>query len=127
MIGNLEQIRRDMENGVTDLTDNGNCRGCGECCSTLLPVSDTELKRIRRYVKSNHIKTQPVSNVYAQPMLDLTCPFLRKDVSKNRCMVYPVRPDICARFKCSNPKDGKWYDGDISDKRLVNMREEFGG
>ena len=127
MIGTLKQIMRDIESGVTDLTDNGNCTGCGECCTCLLPVSDTELNRIRRYVKSNHIKPQPVGAVYAKPMLDLTCPFLRKDVSKDRCMIYPVRPDICAKFKCSNTRNGMRYEGDLSNKRLVNIREEFEG
>ena len=125
MVGTFEDVLRDMKNGVMDFTDNGKCKGCGECCSSLLPVSEKELKRIKRYVKEHGIKPQGISAVYAKPMFDLTCPFLRKDVSKDRCLIYPVRPDICVRFKCDNARNKRWYDGDMSDKRLVNMREEF--
>ena len=123
MIGTLNKIYQDMKNGVTDLTDNGRCTGCGECCTCLLPVSDLELKRIKRFVKRNHIKVQKRN--FINSALDLTCPFMRMDSTNEKCLIYPVRPDICAKFKCDHAKQDIWYAGDKSDKRLVNMREEF--
>lgn len=123
MIGTIEQAYQDMKNGVTDYTDNGRCTGCGECCSSLLPVSDIELKRIHRYVKRNHIKVQKRN--FLNNAVDLTCPFLRMDSTNEKCLIYPVRPDICASFKCDLARHEKWYTGNKDDKRLVNMREEF--
>lgn len=40
-ISDMEQVRRDMEHGVYDFTDNGKCTGCGKCCSNVLPLTNT--------------------------------------------------------------------------------------
>lgn len=125
MIGTLEKVQRDMARGVTDFTDNGRCVGCGQCCTNLLPMTDKEIKRIKRYIREHSIKEQKVSPLYAKPMFDLTCPFMRKDVSKDRCTIYPVKPEICTAFKCDNTKNGKYYSGTTEGMMLVNVREEF--
>ena len=52
----LEQARKDFEHGVYNMTDNGKCTGCGNCCSNILPMTDKEIEVIRRYIKKNHIK-----------------------------------------------------------------------
>lgn len=40
-------------------------------------------------------------------------------------MIYPVRPEICKRFICSNylKKDSLYFNH--SDKRIINMYEVF--
>ncbi len=117
-----EYVQR--EAAVTDFTNNGECSNCGGCCSALLPVSDDEIKQIRQYIKSNHIK--PKSGVRApmiNPMIDLTCPFL--DVSKEqKCMIYEVRPLICRKFTCSKDKPS-WSMDELKGRKLKNMREVF--
>lgn len=127
MIGTLEQALQDMKNGVTDFTDNGKCSQCGQCCSNILPMSEKEVRIIRRYIKANHIKPQKISALYVTPMLDMTCPFMRKDVSKERCTIYPVRPEICKQFKCDNTHKGKRFDDDGETRRIVDVWSEFYG
>lgn len=122
----IDKVLSDMKSGVYDFTEGGRCKGCGECCSPLLPVSDKEIDRIKKYIKKHRIRPQKVGMVFANPVYDVTCPFLRKDVSKDRCSIYPVRPEICVKFKCDHASKGKRCDVDIRDKKLVDMREIFG-
>ena len=99
-LGTLEDIRRDVAHGVYDNTINGECSCCGNCCSNLLPLSESEIERIRKYVKRHHIRAQ----VHAIPMvatMDLTCPFLDLSKATEKCTIYKVRPAICRVFKCN--------------------------
>lgn len=68
----------------------GNCKGCGECCSRILPLSKTDIAGIRKYVEQHGIEQTAQSD-------GLTCPYLTKD---RKCAVYPVRPDICRAYRC---------------------------
>lgn len=117
-----EHMQRDPD--VTDHTNKGACSNCGECCSSLLPVSDDEIKQIRQYIKSHHIK--PKSGVRApmtNHMIDLTCPFL--DVGREqKCMIYEVRPLICRKFTCGKDKP-LWRVDELTGRKLKNMREVF--
>lgn len=109
---------------VLDFTVDGKCSSCGECCSTILPASDEEIKEIKQYVQKNHIK--PKSNITAPMMntIDLTCPFL--DVSKeHKCMIYEVRPLICRKFICSNNKPAWTVDERKEQRKVKSMREIF--
>ena len=77
-IGSLKEFK---ELETMDFTVNGKCSNCGECCSTLLPVSDDEIKQIRQYIRKHHVKLKHnVKAPMAARTIDLTCPFL--DVSK---------------------------------------------
>ncbi len=120
------EVLEDMAHGVYDLTDNGKCTGCGACCSRYLPISKAEIKRIKRYVRENNIQPHVIPKVFGQPMVDHTCPFMRMDVSKERCMIYPVKPEICTEFICSNPAHGEHYQGGF-DKMPVDMMDVFFG
>ena len=82
---------------IIDFTDcNGNCTGCGQCCTTMIPMSYSEIATIRKFIKKHSIKEQR-HNFVAK--IDLTCPF-RDDVNKI-CTIYKVRPAICREFKCN--------------------------
>ena len=85
-IGSLKEFK---ELETMDFTVNGKCSNCGECCSTLLPVSDDEIKQIRQYIRKHHIKLKHnVKAPMAARTIDLTCPFL--DVSKEHKCMHPV-------------------------------------
>jgi len=60
--------------------------GCGDCCG-IVPVTETEYRRIERYVKEHGI--QPVEHAEAYQ-----CPVY----IDGKCAVYPVRPLICQVF-----------------------------
>ena len=125
MIGTIEQMIRDMKNGVYDFTEDGKCSSCGSCCGRYLPISEKELKEIKRYVKKHHIKPQKHILPTVDATIDFTCP-LRNDAEK-KCMCYEVRPQICRSFKCDKPKNDIWATKrEFHAKyRVVDMRKEI--
>jgi hypothetical protein len=83
-VASLAEMLNDFKNGTYDLTDNGKCTECGNCCGVYLPLTDKEIARIRRYIKKNHIKECKHGEVIplAQPIgFDLCCPSERPSVS----------------------------------------------
>ena len=125
MIGTIEQMIKDMEHGVYDFTKDGKCSQCGQCCANFIPISEKELKTIKRYVKKHHIKPQKHLMPTVEPTVDFTCP-LRND-AECKCMCYEVRPQICKSFLCSNPKNGIWATKQEfhAKYRVVDMRKEI--
>lgn len=101
--GFLDEVIQDMKAGVFDKTQDGKCSNCGECCSDLLPISDEEIAKIKRFIKKNGIKEQkhffPTAIV---PMYDFTCPF--RNNAEQKCVIYSVRPAICRDFQCDKPR-----------------------
>lgn len=83
---------------VTNLY-NGNCKGCGECCSNFLPLSIMDVVRLRGYLSSHKVEARKQAGDF-----DCMCPFLSE---KRECMVYEARPEICRIYRCDKHKDGK--------------------
>ena len=103
VIGNIEEMLKDYEHGLYDFTKNGKCSECGGCCSDLLPMTTKEINTIRRYIEKHHIQKQlHGTNVLAKPTYDCQCPFLDLTKSKEKCLIYEVRPQICREFVCNN-------------------------
>lgn len=128
MVSTLEQVRRDMEHGVYDKTDNGKCTQCGACCSNLLPMTDKEISVIRNYIKKHHIKECNHSIPLAKPAIDMTCPFLDASKSTGKCTIYSARPAICRCFLCSEPKGALKHKELLQEVRKpVYVRETFYG
>lgn len=117
--------------GVTDLTDNGECTGCGACCGSMLPVSAEEIRTIQRYVKRHGIKPYVDRGPWSNFDFDLTCPFLDRGKKDKKCRIYEVRPFICRMFNCHvemNMLDAirvknHYAKGDVG---IVDMRKLFG-
>ena len=131
MIGTIEQMIKDMEHGVYDFTKDGKCSQCGACCSDLLPISESEYRRINRYIKKHNIKEQKHTApavLVEQPKLDLTCPFLNDNKKTEKCVIYPCRPAICRCFVCDDPKGARNHPELYEEERVpVSMRETFFG
>lgn len=131
MIGTIEQMLQDMKNGVYDFTKDGKCSQCGACCSDLLPISESEYSRIKRYIKKHNIKEQKhtvPAVLVEQPKLDLTCPFLNENKKMEKCVIYPCRPAICRCFVCDDPKGARNHPELYEEERVpVSMRETFFG
>lgn len=81
----------------------GRCSNCGECCSDLLPLTDGEVSKLKRYAQAHNLKEHRQAPFFDPKATDLTCPF-RNEQTK-RCDVYPVRPLICrsssAQSRCN--------------------------
>lgn len=123
--GSMEQMLREFSDGTYDLTCNGKCTQCGECCSNLLPMTDSEIKTIREYIKANGIKEHKHLLPLVTPTIDMTCPFLNSDKDKEKCEIYSVRPKICRNFICC-PSKRPPLDFKYRIKcRMVNVRKEF--
>ena len=100
----IEGIIRDMNRGLFNFTDNGKCSSCGKCCSNILPLSQKDISRIKKYIKAHNIKSCNHFLPTANPMIDMTCPF--RDNDKKICTIYAVRPAICMDFKCDKAMKG---------------------
>ena len=95
----MNETYEQMNAGLYDFTDHGQCSCCGNCCSDLLPITDKEIVKIKKYMKIHKIKEHSHGNFLSTKALDLTCPFM--DSSKElKCTIYPVRPQICKMFSC---------------------------
>lgn len=103
-IDGIEQAIKDMQSGVTCYCVNGECSQCGECCSNLLPMSEKDIKRIEQYIRAHNIKPHSLA-LFTDNVVDMTCPFLDLTKSKERCTIYPARPDVCRSFICDPTKE----------------------
>ena len=101
---------------MTDNTQNGQCISCGECCSNTIALTQTDIARIKRYMKKHgitkpedHTKQCGPVNVTPETTLDLMCPFLvieqTSPTQKASCKIYSVRPAVCRSFTCQIASD----------------------
>lgn len=124
--GTFDSMIDDFKNGTFNLTCNGKCTECGECCSNLLPMTNDEISVIKNYIKKNGIKEH--SHIVAPlvtPTIDMTCPFLDDSKSCEKCTIYEVRPKICRDFIC-DPKQRPKLDLEWGLKcKPINVRKEF--
>lgn len=104
-----------MENSIRNNTCNGNCSGCGGCCTAFLPITKQELEVIRKYVKDNNIK--PIERQLITGQYNMMCMFLDQETKK--CKIYDVRPYVCKDFLC-NHKDWKERRKKYSDRADYN-------
>lgn len=129
MIATLQQALDDMEHGVYDFTKDGKCTGCSQCCSRFLPLSEREIKDIKRYIAKHHIKECRHGAPLANNLEDWTCPFLDDTKPKDKCTIYQVRPQICRAFVCNQPPSKVRANKELfwRTRKPVDMREEFFG
>lgn len=125
MIGTLEKVMEDMRNGVTDYTKDGECSGCGQCCSNYLPLSIKECFRIREYVRRKHIAECVNRPPTADPVQDWTCPF--RDSVRGICTIYEIRPAICRDFRCDKTRKDIQASKELFHqvREIVDMRATF--
>jgi Fe-S-cluster containining protein len=69
------------------------CSNCGECCGPV-PVNKLELQRIQK--KLSRMPKDKLERLKNQKRDPLTCMF--RDVEKNECGIYNMRPEICKMF-----------------------------
>lgn len=122
----LDDMQHQIAEGSYDYTVNGECSGCGECCSNLLPMTRREIERVRQYVERRKIKPQKHFVPTRSPVIDGICPF--RDSANRRCTIYDVRPDICRAYRCDKAKRGDFsgdMSGEFADYSLVDVRETF--
>ena len=126
--GSLEEMIREFSDGTYDLTCNGECTQCGNCCSNALPMTKNEIDAIHRYIAKKHIKEQKLAYPFSQESIDMTCPYLDNSKPKEKCAIYAVRPRICRDFICCPSKRPPIDDLSYKLKcKTVDVRKEFFG
>ena len=70
------------------------CKGCRGLCCGPVPVTEKELTKIKRKIKSMPKKLR--SNLENQTRLFGTCIFY--DLDNDKCGIHDVRPEICRMF-----------------------------
>lgn len=122
---NLKSAIDEMNSGVYDFTDNGKCTQCGACCSNYIVMTQKEIATIHRFMKKHGIKEFRHLFPVSGDAYDMTCPFMDDSKQKEKCRIYPVRPEICKQFICS--KEKKPFNGHWQQYSVVDMRKEFYG
>ena len=117
-----KSILFEHKDSAVNMTCNGKCSNCGGCCNPWNPITQEEANKIRRYIKKHKIKYIPMEpdehhNIW------FDCCF--HDRKNKKCLIYPVRPEVCRKFICSNSlakidKNKIYYDerADINGKHL---------
>ena len=126
VISVLESVKKGMDDNIYNFTVNGKCSQCGKCCSDLLPMSEKEIREIRRFIKKNGITECKHLLPAANTCIDMKCPFLDTDKKSEKCRIYPVRPAICRQFICDSEKRAK-HNRELlkQTRRIVDVRREF--
>jgi len=88
---------------VEDLSREGRCSDCGQCCGNTLPMNFQEISRIEKYIKKHNIKPCRHFAPFNGSQASMVCPF--RDNTAKRCTIYPVRPGICKTFFCGKPRE----------------------
>ncbi|EIJ79962.1 hypothetical protein PB1_06352 [Bacillus methanolicus PB1] len=70
------------------------CKGCKGLCCGPVAITEIELKRIKKKIKSMPRKT--LEELEKQNRFHGTCIFY--DIEKDRCGIYSVRPKACSMF-----------------------------
>lgn len=96
---------------VKDMSINGKCSKCGECCGSLLPIDQEDLDKIVEYVTANKIKPQKHLMIMQGK---LQCPYF----NGKKCVIYEARPKICRGYYCYKQKAG-----DFSGLKGINVKE----
>lgn len=124
---NFAKMMKELRSGSHDFTVDGECCGCGQCCSNLLPMSDREIQIIKKYIKTHGIKQQKHFAPTARQTLDLTCPFMDTSKHDKKCTIYAVRPGICKAYVCNYTSDYKNHKRLIDNESRVpvDVRETF--
>ena len=101
-----------------DNTIDGECSGCGRCCTSILPLNDKEINNIKKYIRRNNINPINRNNNINQTEYIDVCPFLNEE---NRCNIQDYKPEICRKFMCNSSINNFNH----IDKHIINMMSEF--
>lgn len=104
-VSNTRSYMQTDDFNAADNSVNGTCSNCGGCCTNFIPVTDAEIRQIKKFIREQGIK--PCSHGFQAPLreraVDMICPF--RDDKKKRCTIYAVRPAICVGYQCNRTPD----------------------
>lgn len=83
--------------GIRDMFRDGRCSRCGSCCGRVIPITEEDEGRLRKYVGSHGVRPRRDARL---------CPFLSVD----GCTVYEARPMICRLYTCRGHVTGEMVD-----------------
>ena len=125
-INSIEKmVNHNLKKKIVDYTKNGECSNCGNCCGNLLPLTNDEVNRIKKYVRKHRIKENIFRPPLVGPVINYICPF-RND-KEHKCDIYDIRPQVCRGFICNIRINDTTYEDfpNPDDVEIVNMRKTF--
>lgn len=81
-------------NNITNFSINNKCSRCMQCCTDFIPLTRSDIIRIKKYMKTHHVERNIATDEKGNYIV--LCPF----ISEKGCQIYPVRPKICRGFCC---------------------------
>lgn len=110
-----------------DLTKDGECSRCGNCCSSILCVTEKEKAALEEYAEARGLR--PDMPALPKAIIYMMCPFL--DQRNKACLAYDVRPEACRCYSCArtDAENARRYLDDAGTAELpslYNMWELFG-
>lgn len=95
--------------------------GCSKCCSSILPLSNYEINKIKKVIRRNGITpfNRNAKSSKSDKYIDI-CPFLNNE---GKCSIYFYRPDICRLYDCHNERSTLPFNH--HDKHMTNFMKEF--
>ena len=120
-------VIEELKNKPHDFTRDGKCVQCGACCGNFLPISKKEIARIHRYIREHYIKEYTHLFPVSSTNYDFTCPFMDDSKLKEKCRIYPVRPEICRQFCCKKDNPEFRFKENPIEYSPINVRKEFFG
>lgn len=84
---------------VSNLSCDGKCSRCMQCCTDFIPLTHQDIRRIKKYMSNHNVDRNICTDECGNYMV--LCPFL----SDSGCQIYPVRPEVCRGFCCWNKRD----------------------
>lgn len=94
-------VARDLATDPEDLTENGQCSRCGGCCSSVLPLGESDISRLKSFAAITGFEPCLPDG---HDVIYMHCPFMitNRITGKKECAAYDARPDVCRVFICSN-------------------------
>ena len=80
---------------ITNFSQNGECKGCIECCTVNLPLTKQEFKLMKSLLTKKMIDN--IRKDISNGELYVICPFA---IRGKGCSIYEQRPTICKIFHC---------------------------
>lgn len=102
-----KDLQQKINKTVSDFSD---CSICSLCCiDGTLFLDEKDILRISKYMKIEPKALVEKFTKYnrrtGEVKVDMPCSFLLK----NKCIIYPVRPDVCRNYPIFAQKDGTAY------------------
>lgn len=97
-------------------------KGCDECCSQGVTVSEEEYQAVKAYAAANNIQPRMHAIIHQRAIYKPMCPWYHE----GRCSVYDVRPAVCIFYgHAETAKCPRGYNTNLNEKDKATFYKEM--